>query len=120
MGSYPARFRSMRAAIVRSFAFALAASFAIATAASAQAPDTGGASAVEFAAAEYQRGYQAYTKRDYEAAATHFENAFFSAPNSAVLRRAIRARRDARHYARAATLAALAHRKYADDQATKK
>src|SRR5438132_1016493 len=115
MSSHPARFHSMRAGIVRSahgravarmFAFAVAASFAVATA-FAQAPpgsgsDGGGATAVEFAAAEYQRGYQAYTKKDFEAAATHFENAFFSAPNSAVLRRAIRARRDAKHYARAA------------------
>ena len=87
---------------------------------SAQAPDTGGASNVEFAASEHARGYQAYLKKDFESAAIHYENAFFSVPNPAELRNAIRARRDAKQYARAATLASLAHRKFPDDAPTKK
>ncbi len=91
---------------------------------SAQAPADptggGGASSVEFAASEHARGYQAYLKKDYDSAAVHYENAFFSVPNPAELRNAIRARRDAKQYARAATLAALAHRKFPDDAPTKK
>lgn len=111
----------MRASIVRLAALgAVAATSLVAGIGSAQAPDTGGASAVEFAASEHARGYQAYLKKDYEAAAVHYENAFFSVPNPAELRNAIRARRDAKQYARAATLASLAHRKFPDDAATKK
>ncbi len=113
--------RIVRTTVVRLGALGWVAATALASASgSAQAPDTGGASSVEFAASEHARGYQAYLKKDYEAAAVHYENAFFSVPNPAELRNAIRARRDAKQYARAATLAALAHRKFSDDAPTKK
>ncbi len=104
-------------------AITLAAASAFAPAistAQSTAPAAGpGAEAVEFAASEHQRGYQAYTGKHYEQAATHFENAFFSVPNPSELRSAIRARRDAKEYARAATLSALGERKYPDDAAMK-
>jgi len=54
----------------------------------------------------------------YEEAAIHFENAFHDAPRAEALRNAIRARKDAKQFARAATLAALAERAYADDATT--
>ncbi len=54
----------------------------------------------------------------YEEAAIHFENAFHDAPRAEALRNAIRARKDAKQFARAATLAALAERIYADDTTT--
>ena len=113
--------RIVRTTVVRLGALGWVAATALASASgSAQAPDTGGGSSVEFAASEHARGYQSYLKKDYEAAAVHYENAFFSVPNPAELRNAIRARRDAKQYARAATLAALAHRKFSDDAPTKK
>jgi hypothetical protein len=70
---------------------------------------------IQFAAHEHDLGYRAYVARQYDQAAAHFENAFFAAPNPAELRSAIRARREAGEPARAATLAALGLRKYADD-----
>ena len=56
----------------------------------------------------------------FEEAASHFENAFFAAPNPAELRSAIRARRDAGELARAATLAAIGQRRFPGDAATAK
>ncbi len=56
-------------------------------------------------------------RQEYEEAATHFENAFFAAPNPAELRSAIRARRETGQNARAATLAAIGKRKYGSDAA---
>ncbi|HEX3342983.1 MAG TPA: hypothetical protein VHS09_00370, partial [Polyangiaceae bacterium] len=56
----------------------------------------------------------------FDEAATHFENAFFAAPNPAELRSAIRARREAGQLARAATLAAIAERRYPEDSALAK
>ncbi|HTQ41228.1 MAG TPA: hypothetical protein VMI75_00630 [Polyangiaceae bacterium] len=70
---------------------------------------------IEFAAHEHDLGYRAYTAKQYDEAATHFENAYFAAPNPAELRSAIRARRDAGELARAASLAAIGQRKYPDD-----
>jgi hypothetical protein len=96
---------------------ALAGASTFATAVSQAQSPPAGAEAVEFAASEHQRGYQAYTGKHYEQAAIHFENAFFSVPNPSELRSAIRARRDAKEYARAATLSALGERKYPDDGA---
>jgi hypothetical protein len=72
---------------------------------------------IEFAAHEHDLGYRAYTAKQYDEAATHFENAYFAAPNPAELRSAIRARRDAGELARAASLAAIAQRKYPGDAA---
>ncbi len=57
-------------------------------------------------------------EKKYEEAAIHFENAFHDAPRAEALRNAIRARKDAKQFARAATLAALAERLYADDTTT--
>lgn len=90
----------------------------------AWAPAASGADAtpeqLQFAAQEHDLGYRAYVAKQFEEAATHFENAFFAAPNPAELRSAIRARRDAGQAARAATLAAIAKRKYPADAALDK
>jgi hypothetical protein len=72
---------------------------------------------LQFAAHEHDLGYRAYVAKQYDQAATHFENAFFAAPNPAELRSAVRARREAGEHARAATLAAIGQRKYPEDAA---
>lgn len=72
---------------------------------------------LQFAAHEHDLGYRAYVAKQFDEAATHFENAFFAAPNPAELRSAVRARREAAEPARAATLAAIGQRKYPDDAA---
>jgi hypothetical protein len=79
-----------------------------------------GADQIQFAAHEHDLGYRAYVAKQYDEAATHFENAFFAAPNPAELRYAIRARRDAAELARAATLAAIGQRKFSGDASTTK
>jgi len=86
----------------------------------APAPGTPGASQIQFAAREHDLGYRAYINDDFDEAASHFENAFFAAPNPAELRSAIRARRDAGELARAATLAAIGLRRFPGDPATGK
>ena len=73
---------------------------------------------IRSAAAEYDAGRRAFMENKYEEAAIHFENAFHDAPRAEALRNAIRARKDAKQFARAATLAALAERIYADDTTT--
>lgn len=83
---------------------------------SAQAPPS--AERIRAAAAEYDAGRRAFLDRKYEDAAVHFENAWHDAPRAEALRNAIRARRDAKQPARAATLAALAEQAYADDTTT--
>lgn len=70
------------------------------------------------AASEYDSGRRAFSEKDYEGAAAHFENAFHDAANASALRSAIRARRKAGQLARAATLANLASVKYAKDAPT--
>lgn len=70
------------------------------------------------AAEEFDRGRRAYLAKDYEQAAVHFENAFRDAPRAETLRLAIRARRDAKQPARAASLAAVAEERYPDDAPT--
>jgi hypothetical protein len=77
-----------------------------------------GAEQLQFAAHEHDFGYRAYVAKDFDEAATHFENAFFAAPNPLELRNAIRARRAGRELARAATLAAIGQRRFAGDAAT--
>jgi hypothetical protein len=84
------------------------------------APPTLGADQIEFAAREHDLGYRAYLDKQYAEAASHFENAFFAAPNPAELRSAVRARLAAGELARAATLAALGQRRFPDDPATRK
>jgi len=75
---------------------------------------------IQFAANEHDLGYRAFIEKRYEEAATHFENAFFAAPNAAELRSAIRARREAGDLARAATLAAIGERRFPGDTVTEK
>jgi hypothetical protein len=75
---------------------------------------------VQFAAQEHDLGYRAYVAKSFDDAATHFENAFFAAPNPAELRSAIRARREAGQLARAATLSAIAAGRYPEDAALAK
>ena len=72
---------------------------------------------LQFAAQEHDLGYRAYVAKSFDDAATHFENAFFAAPNPAELRSAIRARREGGQLARAATLAAIGQRKYPGEAA---
>jgi hypothetical protein len=79
---------------------------------------TPGADQIQFAAREHDLGYRAYLNKQYDEAASHFENAFFAAPNPAELRSAVRARRDAGELARAATLGAIGQRRFPDDAAT--
>ncbi len=86
----------------------------------ASAPATPGADQIQFAAREHDLGYRAYLEKQFDEAASHFENAFFAAPNPAELRSAIRARRDAGELARAATLAAIGQRRFPGDAATGK
>lgn len=73
---------------------------------------------IKAAAEEFDRGRRAFLAKDFEQAAGHFENAFRDAPSKETLRLAIRARRDAKQPARAATLAAIAEERYADDAPT--
>lgn len=73
---------------------------------------------IKAAAEEFDRGRRAYLAKDFEQAAGHFENAFRDAPSKETLRLAIRARRDAKQLARAATLAAVAQQRYATDAPT--
>jgi hypothetical protein len=95
---------------------ALSALAAVAWAPAARAADATPAQ-LQFAAQEHDLGYRAYSAKNYDEAATHFENAFFAAPNPAELGAAIKARRTAGQGARAATLSALGQRKFPDDAA---
>ncbi len=79
-----------------------------------------GADQIQFAAREHDLGYRAYLNKQYDEAASHFENAFFAAPTPAELRSAVRARHDAGELARAATLAAIGQRRFPSDAATSK
>ncbi|HEX4446876.1 MAG TPA: hypothetical protein VH044_09075 [Polyangiaceae bacterium] len=81
---------------------------------------TPGADQIQFAAREHDLGYRSYLDKQYDEAASHFENAFFAAPNPVELRSAVRARRDAGELARAATLAAIGLRRFPGDPATGK
>ncbi len=74
---------------------------------------------IKAAAEEFDRGRRAYLAKDFEQAAIHFENAYRDAPRAETLRLAIRARRDAKQLARAATLAAIAQQRYPEDASTK-
>ncbi|OJY31215.1 MAG: hypothetical protein BGO98_45945 [Myxococcales bacterium 68-20] len=107
-----------RRAVARGAALALAVA-ALAWTASSSAEETQpSAERIKAAAEEFDRGRRAYLAKDFEQAAGHFENAFRDAPSKETLRLAIRARRDAKQPARAATLAALAEEKYGSDAQT--
>lgn len=86
---------------------------AVARAENAPSPDR-----LKAAAEEFDLGRRAYIARDWEQAAVHFENAHRDAPRAETLRLAIRARREAKQLARAATLAAAYESTYAGDAAT--
>lgn len=121
----PPALRVLRAPLSGRFAAALLVG-TMAWASPARAADVLGAGAapgadqIQFAAREHDLGYRAYLDKQFDDAATHFENAFFAAPNPAELRSAIRARRDAGELGRAATLAAIGLRRFPDDAATAK
>ncbi len=70
------------------------------------------------AAREFDEGRRLFLENKFEPAAVHFENAFIDAPRAEALRNAIRARRAARQFARAGTLAQLALDHYASDAPT--
>ena len=103
----------MRSVAALSFACVLA----MAGDALAQSPSPS-ADRIRSAAAEYDAGRRAFTDAKFEEAAIHFENAYHDAPRAEALRNAIRARKEAKQLARAATLAALAESRYADDAPT--
>ena len=73
---------------------------------------------IKAAAEEFDRGRRADLAKDFEQAAQLFENAYRDAPSKETLRLAIRARRDAKQLARAATLAAMVQARYPDDAAS--
>lgn len=93
---------------------------ALLVAASGALADTPSADRVKAAAEEFDAGRRAYLAKDYDTAATHFENADRDAPAPEAIRNAIRARNDAKQFARAATLAAAALARYPDDKNTAK
>ena len=73
---------------------------------------------IRTAAKEFDEGRRLYLENQFEQAAIRFENAYVDAPRAEQLRNAIRARRAAKQYARAATLAQLALDQYESDAAT--
>lgn len=91
----------LRSARVLPFALA----FALAPAAAFGAPTP---QQIRNAADEFDLGVRAARARDYEGAASHFENADREAPSAEALQGALRARFDAKQWSRAASLAELA------------
>ncbi|RYE81847.1 MAG: hypothetical protein EOO75_21575, partial [Myxococcales bacterium] len=85
---------------------------------SARGDQPSSADRIKAAAEEFDAGRRSYNAKDYETAATHFENADRDAPAPATIRNAIRARSDAKQPARAATLAVAALARYPGDKAT--
>jgi hypothetical protein len=81
--------------------------------AAAAPPD---ADRLKAAADEFDSGRRSFKIKDFENAAVHFENADRDAPSPEALQSAIRARKEAGHTARAATLAALALSRYPTDK----
>ncbi len=71
---------------------------------------------IKAAAEEFDRGIKAAQAGDFEGAATHFEGADREAPSPDAIKAAIRARRDAKQPARAATLATLALARYGQNK----
>jgi hypothetical protein len=89
------------------------------TAESARADDPPpSAERIRDAASEFDAGRRSFKDNDFEAAATHFENAFNDAANPLAIRSAILARKKAGQLARAATLASLASTRYPGDAKT--
>ena len=71
---------------------------------------------IKTAAEEFDRGVKAAQAGNFDEAAAHFEAADREAPSPDALKAAIRARRDAKQGARAATLAALALARHPSNQ----
>src|SRR5947209_6620232 len=94
--------------------FVLAATGIWSASALAAPPD---AERLKAAAEEFDSGRRAFKLKDFENSAAHFENADRDAPSPEALQSAIRARKEAGHTARAATLAALALSRYPSDKA---
>lgn len=69
------------------------------------------------AADEFDAGRRAYSLKDFENAAVHFENADRDAPSADALVAAIRSRHEAGQLARAAMLAVSGRARYPDDKA---
>jgi hypothetical protein len=100
----------------RASVLALLGALFVARGAAAQKPPS--AERIRSAAEEYDAGRRSFGDGKFEEAAAHFENAFHDAPSPVALRNAIRARKEAKQSARAATLATLAISKYPEDAAT--
>lgn len=79
-----------------------------------EAPDPG---RLKVAADDFDEGARLFKLKQYDQAAERFESADRLAPSPAALSNAIRARKSAKHEARAATLAAQALTRYPDNQA---
>jgi hypothetical protein len=92
----------------------LAATVTWGASAAAAPPD---ADRLKAAAEEFDAGRRAFKIKEFENSAQHFENADRDAPSPEALQSAIRARKEAGHTARSATLAALALSRYPNDKA---
>jgi hypothetical protein len=84
------------------------------------ADDAPDAAKVKRAADEFDLGVQSFKSKQYDEAAQHFEVADEAVPGAKTLRLAMRARSEAGQGSRAATLAAQALERYADDAETAK
>ena len=82
-------------------------------AAAAGPPD---AERLKIAAEEFDAGRRAFKVKDFENSAVHFENADRDAPSPEALQSAMRARKEAGHIARAATLGAWGLSRYPNDK----
>ncbi len=102
----------------RSAAATALAALVLLAAAPALADKVPDAAQVRAAAEHFDAGASAFKARSFEDAASHFEAADAAVPTPKTLRQAIRARSEAGHGARAATLAALALERYPGDEAT--
>ncbi len=102
---------------VRRVGFLLAGAFAAGLLARDAGADDN-AENIRSAAKAFDEGRRLFLENKFEPAAVQFENAFVDAPRAEALRNAIRARKSARQYARAATLAQLALDQYASDAPT--
>lgn len=86
----------------------------------AVADDVADPAKIKRASAEFDLGVAAFKAKQFEEAAQHFEAADEAAPGVKTLRLAIRARTEASHGSRAATLAAQALERYPGDADTTK
>jgi hypothetical protein len=104
------------APLVLGVALALGASIGVGEGPAWAGPDP---SKLKAAAESFEAGARAFKDKKYQEAAAHFEAADSAVPGAKALRLAIRARDEAGQSSRAATLAALALDRYADDSETR-